>query len=950
VIGGRAINPKRVKRDEMPSLLQVGEWTEQIFSAAPKTSDVRGRLAQHAIEDSLRLLLHRFHGRETELARLRKFVGRSSTTGPAQIFGISGIGGSGKSTLLARFIDAQLKNPVHRRGIVLIDFDRARFWSGDPIALTFELTRQIAAWFPELSEPLTELRNNVRRNLVSSGFVDVNQAATSGTEAIVRATKEVNHLLGGILKHGRIGGRGMRPLIVILDTFELLQGTRGDSAQGGGVRGVEAVLAWADELVATAGLDQLKVIVAGRAPIAEDPTFGPRIDAEREIRLTGLDKDASKAVLRDHGVSAADTSIIIDAVNDADGLCNPLILRLAARLVQSRTIRASALKDDKKQSRTVLDQELIQGVLYRRILEHIGDRQKDETLAAVAHPGLVLRRVTPELIEAVLFKAIRMKVPAPTATARDLFNRLRKEVWLVQDAGTDAVTHRLDLRQTMLRLIDADRRDTARKIHRAAIKYYESGRDPHLSAEMAAGEAYYHRLMLMAPADAARIKPADVRRFESSLFPTLGDLPRHVSAVVNSILDRPLSDEEGASLPEPHRKDFVLRHGERHLLNDDPYRALKLLEAEPDLHPAWELRALALTVQWDLARKRGLLSRTTQGNAWALMDKYEAGSSVSGDLVNDTLEPLNLVAWIWFCLKEPKQALAVSMQVLSSFYRQGDWAKLPPRTLESVARTMTYRTVCARDAGDATRVEQPIPWSRLSSDQLGTTTVALEATRHAVLSAAEHDAWDPVVVLSGENIPPSFRLLKAIRGSRPPVSVSSRLRPLEKSLRGLTHAPSGHILGTIARAFTRTVVVRPSEWADGARGWDALCGCPEFRGPAKFALLDAFTTKKDFEQMAGAAWDLMDLRPTDFRPDAFAEAAARPHRAGLEIANLVLYMDRITALGQFLERMNDLKPKRTKLTQVTAAFERWDHAFMPHMAPPVPARRKAAPSARARQR
>ena len=193
-----------------------------------------------------------------------------------------------------------------------------------------------------------------------------------------------------------------------------------------------------------------------------------------------------------------------------------------------------------------------------------------------------------------------------------------------------------------------------------------------------------------------------------------------------------------------------------------------------------------------------------------------------------------------------------------------------------------------------------------------------------MLGAAEPEPWDHVVVLSGENIPPSFRLLKVIHASRPPIAVSSRLRPLEKSLRSLKDVPSGHIFGTIARAFTRTIVVQPSEWPDGAPGWDPLCGCPEFRGPVKFALLDAFTTRKDFEQMARAAWDLMDLRPSDFRPDAFADAAARPGRAGLEIANLVLYIDRISALSPFLERMNHLKPRRSKLTQVTAAFTRWD--------------------------
>ena len=461
--------------------------------------------------------------------------------------------------------------------------------------------------FPDLAEALTDLRNNVRRNLLSSGFADANQSATSSVESLIRSTKEINHLLGAILRRGRIGMKGMRPLVVILDTFELLQGTRGQASHESAVRGVEAVSVWADELVASAGLEQLKLIVAGRAPIGEDPTFGPRIGPDDEIRLTGLDEAAAAAILRDHGLRRTDATLVIEAVSDSDGLSNPLILRLAARLVRNKTIRASALKDESNDGRATLDQELVQGMLYRRILQHIGDTEKDAPLAAIAHPGLVLRRVTPELIEDVLFPALKVKVPTPAATARDLFTRLRREVWLVQDAGTDAVTHRLDLRRTMLRLIDADRKALARKIHRSAINYYEGGRDPRFSTEMAAGEAFYHRLMLMTPADAARIKPEDVRRFESSLFPTIDDLPRHVIGVVKSILDRPLSDEEGGSLPEPHRKDFVLRQGQRHLLNDEPYRALKLLESEPDLHPLWELSALAATVSWEQAKKRGLL-------------------------------------------------------------------------------------------------------------------------------------------------------------------------------------------------------------------------------------------------------------------------------------------------------------------------------------------------------
>lgn len=66
-LGGKSIDPKRVRPGELPALLQVGEWTEHILPNAPKTADVRGLLAQQAIEDSLGVLLHRFHGRETEL-------------------------------------------------------------------------------------------------------------------------------------------------------------------------------------------------------------------------------------------------------------------------------------------------------------------------------------------------------------------------------------------------------------------------------------------------------------------------------------------------------------------------------------------------------------------------------------------------------------------------------------------------------------------------------------------------------------------------------------------------------------------------------------------------------------------------------------------------------------------------------------------------------------------
>ena len=924
VLRGKSVSAQRTRGAERSSILQVAEWTHGIFENAPKPSEVRVLLARQAIKESLGGLLEGFQGRQAELRRLRRFTSAASH-GRLPVMAVSGIGGSGKSTLLARFATGLLESSP-RPAVVLIDFDRARFASGDPVALTFELTRQVATWFPAIAEPLRKLRHDARLNLLSSAFSRPDQMETSGLEAVGRSTSEVNYLLGGILTGAKVGVSGGRPLVVVLDTFEVLQGGRGEGSGSYGTRGIQAVAEWAEDLFSIAGLNELKLVVAGRAPIEEDPTFGPRL-TEPELRLTGLDPPSAIALLHDLGLRADDARAVVEAVGDpADGSCNPLILRLASRLVKAGTVRAKTLAEEAGSGRQALDQELVQGILYRRILAHISDREKDKALAALAHPGLVLRRVTPDLIEHVLFPVLKVGEGGP-ARARELFGRLRREVWLVQEAGPDAVTHRTDLRRAMLRLIDVDMRKKVRRIHRAASKFYEAGRDAGLSAELAAGEAFYHRLMLMTPAQAARLDSAQVRGFESSLNLTLDDLPPHVLAVVKLILDRPLSDEDGKNLPEPRRTEFILRQGERHLLNDEPYRALQLLAAKPELHPVWELRALAVTASWPLAKKRGLLS---------LPDPSSAEESL--------YERANLVIWARFCLGSSRRAFEDARTFLQGRYlSRGSWAAFPSRVLKRLARCVTYRMVAARDAGSQARKEaryalQGVPWSELSHEDLGTTSMALEATRHAILYERGGD-WEPRVVFSGEALPPSIPLLTRLVAADLPTDLTRMLRDLQKRLRALPkYASSGHILGTIARGFPKAFVVGPAHWKEGKPPWTVGLPTPEFRGPIKFALLEAFTTEKELWRIAEVAWSLFDLRPQDLRPEVFAKTASRPGKAGSEVANLVLYLDRSTVLGRFLKQVQRLKPRAVKLAMVTDAFERWERAFAP--APLLPPRRR----------
>jgi len=168
LLRGDSFGPDRLGAMDVSTLLQVAEWAHGIVKDAPDPHEVRGQMARRAMMESFGVLLRDgFRGRREELGTLRRFVWDSPRPdSQVAVFGLSGIGGVGKSTLLARFADDLLDIPRARRpAVVMIDFDRARFASGEPIALTFELTRQIAAWFPALAAPLRGLRHRVRQNL-----------------------------------------------------------------------------------------------------------------------------------------------------------------------------------------------------------------------------------------------------------------------------------------------------------------------------------------------------------------------------------------------------------------------------------------------------------------------------------------------------------------------------------------------------------------------------------------------------------------------------------------------------------------------------------------------------------------------------------------------------------------------------------------------------------------
>ena len=89
-----------------------------------------------------------------------------------------------------------------------------------------------------------------------------------------------------------------------------------------------------------------------------------------------------------------------------------------------------------------------------------------------------------------------------------------------------------------------------------------------------------------------------------------------------------------------------------------------------------------------------------------------------------------------------------------------------------------------------------------------------------------------------------------------------------------------------------------------------FCPDPEYRGPAKYVVTEAFCSKAELRQLAEIACELIDMRPTDFPPEVFAKHALR--NAKQEFANLLHYLDRARMLEPFLEQAHAIKPHHVR--------------------------------------
>jgi tetratricopeptide (TPR) repeat protein len=395
-----------------------------------------------------------FRGREIELALLRDQRG----FGPEhkRVFALTGLGGVGKSALLGQLIleriDRNSPPPV-----VYIDFDRSEANPANPRGLIELIARNLGLLYAGSDQARGALA------LESASAGDIPSVSLNLPVAPGATQAELLAALNSFVRDLPAS----EPPLFVFDTFEQVM-VRGPAVVGAFASFLDALLE---------ALPNARIILSGRGDIAVP------IDLH-QLRLTELDEEASDAVLEARGLSDPEVRrSIFDTVGGS-----PLMLRLVSRAIKSGELDPAKLNMLKAKAHGLR----LHGLLYSRVLGHIGD----EEVQRLAHPGLIVRRVTPDVIREVLARVCKIEDSRVDA----LFERLPNYVDLFEpeeapsgESPSGALRHRQDLREEVIELMVSDPKwkDHIRRIHQRAVRFYSG-----LPGSLARAEQIYHQLML----------------------------------------------------------------------------------------------------------------------------------------------------------------------------------------------------------------------------------------------------------------------------------------------------------------------------------------------------------------------------------------------------------------------------------------------------------------------
>lgn len=576
-----------VDADALARLLQVIRWFGPVVEGPERCARLEATLGQHLARARLlapfqKLAGPTFRGRKDELEKLRVHVGvldRSVTKtlsnyarrvlgmGEGTSLLIHGPGGMGKSALLARFI-------LEHNGAVpfaYLDFDSPQVSLDRPATLLLEASRQLALQYPDSQAALSAFEVRCRKALADERERRTGRRqAGSARELWVPLAEEFGELLMMQVLHRWAEQGG--PYLLLLDTFEEVQHRNADL-----VRELEHLLS-----ILRGRYPQLRVVLSGRAP-------EPRLKAT-ELVLKGLDEASALSLLEASGVK--DEALRRGLHAQVGG--NPLSLKLAAEVARVEGADAEGLQGLKTRRLFFFAarEAVVQGQLYRRVLEHV----HDPAVRKLAHPGLIVRRMTPEVIQEVLAGPCGLG-ELGTEQAEALFAQLQREVALVSIGPDGALYHRPDVRRVMLEPLRMDQPAKVEAIHAAAVHYYSQHADV-----VSRAEELYHRMA--SGQSREQIDPRWMPGVEPYLSSSLEELPAEMQAYAASFLgvDLPKNVWERAQLVDWER--HVLRRLRELMLKGEPQWALEVLRERRERTPGSRLYPIEARVLILLGRQR----------------------------------------------------------------------------------------------------------------------------------------------------------------------------------------------------------------------------------------------------------------------------------------------------------------------------------------------------------
>lgn len=583
--------------EELACTAQVVEWFQGRLDNLPDAQTIARQLdAKRQRQPFEKLVGQHFSGRHEQLRILREYVGVLEPTSlwnqlkrRAETFlnwrdkpplMIHGPGGVGKSTLVAKFIleHTNLK-ATQRFPYAYLDFDRPGLLAEEPATLLVEAVRQLGIQYPDVQEHSERVRKDWEEELA----LVARQAQSVGSEGAVlgsgklskqqRTTflRDFDALLNAM-------GLSDEPFLLVLDTFEEVQYRSHQYIQ----QLWEAL----EELQSI--VPRLRTVFSGRAPLKDFNT--------QALPLNDLDAAAAKGFLT---ASKIEPEKLVDTIVKRIG-GNPLSLRLAVQIFHNEGGDSASFFNRLKKGR-------IQSALYTRVLEHIHDKN----VMKLAHPGLILRRITPGLILEVLAEPCGVEVK-DLDDAEKLFDKLSQEITLVVPGGVTkdeplALRHMTEVRRGMIQLLreDDEQKSKVLTIQEKAITYYEPSDDP-----VSRAEELYHRLLLKQDHDLIAARWIDGAK--DHLFNALEELEPKEQAFLAARLNVDVEDDVLAQANQPDWEVLVARRADNFLRLGHPDRALQVLAPRRSYLPGstlFILEAHALRELGRLAEARDAIAR-----------------------------------------------------------------------------------------------------------------------------------------------------------------------------------------------------------------------------------------------------------------------------------------------------------------------------------------------------